>query len=682
MYNYAGIEVLTVLEDLTPLRPTRTYFPTTSPPIELSVGEMVMVRVVINRDVDFEDGQFFIFNSKLFHSPTQPKTPLVDGVGWLFELKDDGGSIVADAKWLGDIRTKNFSITNINVLRATISFNYTFYCTMDVPFWGGSVSTLNSERFTKTVYGGEDSYNNSYASAYTRTESNIEICFFECDRVGRFLGGLTDYIARDSTNPTSESLLIPCGLKWYDEKLGGGSGWVSSTIKESDYLSSLEVDSGGITNRVELSYKPFPAKSNFLDSNFDVSKNTLAFGGDNDVRVIISTPTSSSTNTNVLTRLLREGDINEDTDFIEATGGATANIPQSQPLPGSINEFFSTPSSWNGGGDLAAEFKLNGNAFDVSKNYRMGVLLVDTVADKSSSHQSPTLGIGSLVGAFVDITGVIETYNNQYIDVNDLLVSSFERYKIKLEIDANTWTNGGAVGFADQLNTIQLISNIGTQTIITPTSSSSSLNFQTGQSSGLYNIEVSESGGIYTIEAEARAMFGGLSGQTVTHTWGLNFNVPSFPTNEEITFFFPQIIRIKQEEQPLIRLQTLSFLDYNNFLAGVRTPISVVCNDDEFVVVEVTKTGLPNMNLQALFMPNTPFNQNYSQLNLTGIEEEEIYSSPYLPQLTSNNLEVLNGDFTDSTPLPLDPDKAYFLVNLKNLTPNQVYSVGVICIDI
>ena len=98
------------------------------------------------------------------------------------------------------------------------------------------------------------------------------------------MGGATDYICRDTTNPSQDSFLIPCGLKWYDEKLGGGSGWVNPTTKESDYLKTIEVDSGGATNRVELNFKPFPFKSNFLDSNFDVKDNVLAFGGDNEVR--------------------------------------------------------------------------------------------------------------------------------------------------------------------------------------------------------------------------------------------------------------------------------------------------------------------------------------------------------------------------------------------------------------
>ncbi len=684
MYRYTNIDVLTVLEDSTPLRSTRNYLPTSSPAIELSVGEVVMVRVTIEKDTNFLSGQFFNFNSVLFQSPSNPPTPLSEGVGWLIYCKDNGvGGLVGGVKWLGDISNKNYELSSISVVGTTLSFNYKFYCTTDIPFWGGSVSALNSERFTKTIVGGEDSYNNSYSCAYTRNDSNVEITFFECDVEGRFLGGATDYICRDLTNPSQDSFLIPCGLKWYDEKLGGGSGWVNPTTKESDYLKTIEVDSGGATNRVELNFRAFPFKSNFLDSNFQVKDNVLAYGGDNEVRFIISTPSNSSTNTNVLTRLLREGDINEDVDFVEATGGEMANIPQSQPLNTSINKFFGTPSSWSGGGDLAGTLKIDGNAFDVSKVYRMGVLLVDTVADKSSAHQTPTLGVGGLVGVSVGtITGIIETYNNTYTDVNDLSVCSFERHKLKLELDANLWANGGLVGFQDQLKTIQLISNIGTQTIILPTSSSSSYNFQTNQSSGLYNIVVSEVGGVYTIEAEIRAIYGGVSGQVITHTWGLNFIVPSFPQAEEVSVFFPQIIRVKSEPQPTVRLQNLFFLEYDNFLAGVRSPLGVVCKDDGFVVVEVPKNGAPNMNLQALFFANSPSNPTYSQLNLVGIEEEEIYLSANLQQLSSNNLDVLNGDFNDPTPLPLDPDKAYFLVNLNNLTPNQLYTVGVICIDI
>ena len=120
------------------------------------------------------------------------------------------------------------------------------------------------------------------------------------------------------------------------------------------------------------------------------------------------------------------------------------------------------------------------------------------------------------------------------------------------------------------------------------------------------------------------------------------------------------------------RIVGFKLLDYSDFQISVFTYINQLCQDDDKVVIEVEKSGVPDAKLVALFLTSNPNIQPQ-----IGVEEEETFASATtLPITTSVLLEDVEATFIDN--------KAYYVIDLTQLQQLQgsIYYFGALIYNI
>lgn len=674
-YGYTSIELYTIDDSGAQVRPTQTYLPLPAdPPTTLTIGEKVRLAIQVRNDSGtFQDGDVFVFNARLF-ARIFPSTKPPFGFGWRIDIRDIGGGVLDGFPTLvSNIATvtnvdsqKNYSLQNFvfSVGNTFMDFEFDFYVTTDLAAWIGEIVVSNESRFLNSTPQNPNVLNNNSACSYVYSGAFVELFMYEADN-NLDPVPFGDPTVRDTVNnPGLDSFAIPVSTKWYDEKVGGLSNWVTSTTKEDNFLSVFRVSGGGLTNITDISHKDNPFQSTATISNFDVLDNRLIVDGSMDVHIEISSP-SANLYSHVLAILIKVDDVVDSTDFLAAYQSNIALIPKLDAATAWINgEVFGTPSAWNAAANvLTIDYKLDGTKLDPNATYQIITIAIDDATNYSSSHITPQLNPSLYsISLPTSITGKIQTYNNEFVNVNDLSIANFERVRVVIEVDATGYPN-----FATELDQIRLKS-----TLLGQNTETSSYRFATGQTSGVYEIEVVDAAPIYTISAVIRGYYNTAATPLQSfHEWELVFESAGIGGVEEVVIKFEQ--RLKHRRDDTTRLNGFRVLDYDDFQIAVLTEKSFICTDDDRVVIEVEKNGLPNMNLIAMFIPANPTSQPRDS-----VEEEESYASAYLDQLSSGFLDSVDVDFAAQ----LDPNKAYYVLNTSTLQQGTTYYVEALCYDI
>lgn len=688
-YSYTNIDLETIDASGANLRPVKNYIPGPVPSrVDVSMGELLRLSIQIDKSSPgsprFQSGQFFGFNIKLFADQIHDFIPRT-GQGWKIELKQNPLTGLT-ASWSLQTSGREFIDQNININSVTFSAGNTrmtivfdFYVTSDVTNWLGLnniAEQLNLNRWTRSSRAAqdEDDLLNSQASAFKRLQSWIEFAVWESDAglIPLTTQGPTPQnpIVRDPLAPEFETYAIECGVKWYDQNVGATNIWNTTTAKDDNWLKQVTVTAGnlGIITQVDHKGYPFESESVLANFDFDVGDTTTQLvinqkgattAEKNNVQIVIGSPNLADY-TNVEVHLIRVDAGNELFPFTKTYQLVSANIPKLNPGAGIINGPFETPSVWAvAGGDLTIDFVLNGERLQQNATYHMIVVLTkdDGGDDFSSTHITPPLTTSLANINVPTVTGFIETYNNVYgPTINDLSVSNFERVKIGILVDSTTY----GPNFVNELSQVRLRSILLGQNAVV-----SGSKFPSGPSTGSPQIEIVDlGGGIYEISATLRSYYAVVGTNQSFHTWELEFTPQGFNQPDVWVGKFEQILRHRPND--LTRLPNIRILDASVFPGSLVEKFFICENIDEQVVIEVEKNGLPNANLIAMLLQSPPVQSDPT--NLPAIEEAENYAGN-LPQLTSLSIPQVDAQFATQ----LDPDKAYFTVNVADLTSQKVF---------
>ena len=572
-YTYLGATLYTIDDSGIQIRPTKTYLPTpASPQSTVSVGEKLRLTLQIRKSPGaFIGGEIFVFNARLFGDPSQNPTPPLLGNGWRIDITDNGG-LVGVSTLVTSLSTtannnpqQNLSLQNISFISTNtiMVFDFEFLVTIDIAEWIGAVVVNNGSRLTRTTIQNPNELNNNSASSFSRVDSIVELFFYEADNQ---LNPITfaDPIARTLADPQLDTFSIPISTKYYDDKVGGGSNWVTSTTKDDNFLEVVEVSGGNITNSVGVSHKSNPFKSSAVLANFDIADNKLVRDVSMDVHIEINSPEPLNSYTHIIATLIRVDNVVDSVDFLTAYQSNIALIPKLDATTTWINgEAFGTPSSWGvAAGVLSIDFKLDGTKLDPTGTYQIVILTVENNEDYSSSHITPPLDPKlAPIQLPTSIVGVIETYNNQFTNINDVSIANFERVKLRLEVDATAYPN-----FATELSSIKVFSILPGQL-----GEISSFRYPIGPGSGPLQIVVGGAYPNFTFEVDIRGCYNpsSITPLESLHQWELVFEVNGIFGVEEVSIKFLQLLKHRGDD--IVRIDGFRILDYADFQIGTLT---------------------------------------------------------------------------------------------------------------
>ncbi len=691
-YKYTVVQLESINPSGANIRPVKDFLPVapaTTP--EFSIGELVRLNMTIDSTVPnskFRADEQFCFNIRLFSTPEEIHHFIPQSKGWLIKIRQAAGGIVAD--WNLKTGGREPVDTNLSINSVTFSANertlfieFDFFITQDLMEWVGFQTIINSQRWLQNQrLALNDELDNSTESAFKRLESYIEIAFFQCDSnlLPFTLTGPAphDPIVRDTTagQEQYETFAIKIGLKWYDQIVGAQNDWKSTTEKDDNWLISIDINAGNWTTPItQVTHKGYDFNFENTLRNFDFDQNGVSTTemvinntGDttaekNNVTIVIGSPNLADYS-RVIVQLIKVDEDNDGISFPLSYQLVAADIPKLFPGVSVLSGAIETPSAWAViGSDLILDFILNGEKLEAGADYQIMVLLYknDGGDDFSSVHISPKLGVSIANVGLPTVEGFIDTYNNSHgPNINDVSIASFERIKLRLVVDSNPYN---PVTFLTDLQGIRLTSTILGETVADISSSTFPAGLPTANPR---IITVTDLGaGIWEFACEFRGYFADTVTRRSFHKWVLVFN-PSQANQPSFTARFEQ--RLTHRPQDTVRLPSMRLLEFGVFPGTLIEKFFICENLDEKIVIEVTKNGLPNANLIAMILNDTPTLQPPGVI--PSVDEEESYASAFLPTLTSPNIEAVDAEFTTQ----LDPDKAYFIVDVDFLTTNKFFN--------
>jgi hypothetical protein len=667
-YTYTIIDLESIDETGANIRPVKSYIPVTPPRTSISIGEKLRLTLqVTTAPKKFKSDQLFCLNLRLFSSPNDLPSFVPAGFGWLIKLTADASGLVASWNIVGNEANRNFTINSVTItgIERFLNIEMDFFVTADLHDWAVKEFINNNKRLLRNSFRSPFDLFNTQASCFNRVDSYIEIAVFECNSSLQPFSVITpfpnDPIVRNSAATQFETFAINVSTKWYDENEGASNDWISTTDKKENFLQSININAGLLLDTTDIAHRGYPfyyrdTMRNLLfnsgNTQMVVNVAGASVANKNNVNIVIDTPNLPDFSTLIM-YLIRIDKENDAVDFTDSYLLDAATIPKLFPGAGTINGgAFETPSAFSVAGGLTTiDFILNGRFLDAGGEYHLIALLYDSATDFSSAHISPPLSASlAQINPLPTITGVISTYKQDHTNVNDLSVTNFERVKLRIEVDGNTY---GLTAFQNELRQVRLKS-----TLLGQNTTQSTTNFQaflaTGNTSGVGNPEIDIidlGGGIWAFEVTLRSYYAATVILQSFHTWELVFELTGFNQPEEVVLKFEQ--RLKHRPVDTTRLPAMRILDHPSFPTLVEKKF--ICTSDERVIIETTKNGAPDANQIAILLTQNPANSLNSSVNNQDVIEEEAYVGN-LPLLTSVIIEAVDPLFSSQ----LDPDKAYW----------------------
>jgi len=640
---------------------------------QIAFGEYLRLRVTVTRSSGvFAVGQRFVFNPCLFGAAAFV-APLVIGAGWVIDINDyTGAGVFARQLALGNTAAEttqqNTKLAVARVSDTVMQVDLFFYATQDIFGYMSNIPRSNRQTLQAAAIG-QDVLDNVAVSAYRRPLSYLEFLMYEADaNLQPSTVTYPDPYVRNAGATTNKQNSYAVVCKFVDNTFGATSAWVGVNLNTNS-LTSL-TSFVGTLKFGGFSRKPSPYLSNKVDTNFAEQENQLVIGQNNKITLEIAAP--EQTPSKIVARLFRVDDANLAgvQPFFVEYDIKTADVPAADATayPNAIDTdaVFSTPASYTVANPSVIQFSIDGNYLAADANYRIWIGLYNSGARFVSSHITRALRAGSSRAVGFTITGNTQTLDYQYPNSNDVTISQYERFRSLITLQGATYAAPlGVTDFLAQLVTVTAEINDGTNIL-----GQAAYDFQAGQSISTPEMLLTIAGTNYTFGFDFRAP----SDTAVPVATPLSvvfvstFRVPlANGSFDFVSYTFAQTIRRYAENT--VRIASLRFLDYAQFVLGNIVPIDTFCDDTTKYIVETELDAVPaDATLQALVMYGAP-NQSES------VFEEEASAGIYLPQFTAPQISNVSATF--------GVDKlAYFTLDISRFPSNAILaSVGVVVVD-
>ena len=651
----------------------------------IAFGELCQVVYTITHTsaaAKFTVGRSFVFNPCLF-AATQYSVPLIFAEGYLLEVGGVAGALTVAVRTIGftanSVSNQNLTLSaTIAATDKTMTITHTFYATADVKSYLGQNYVGNQIKLQNSDVGTAQ-FSVAGSNIYSLNDCYLEAMMYEADTTTfqpRNVGGLyADPYVRDTTNPSRKQLSRLFKGKFFDNEVGNIQAFTSAPLTfDYNQLTGFKIaDQATLNVLYQVSRKVSPYIDAFIDNNFNV--------------IAGNSPSIQVNTLNNISFSIQEGSVlpfvcnAAALTLIDCTATnfnntqlftleykldrAKITVSNPTPAPNWLNggtSVFGTPTTFSTGASTVVSCVVDGSKLIANHQYRFLIQIYDSAAKIISTHVSPAFIVADLEETLRPvITGNIETLNDAW-NGNQVTLAPYERVKMSINCDATAYPN-----FTTDLQKVKLTSVYGDGTTVVST-----YDFGTGIATGLPLIAYTNAAPNHLFECEFRPYcYGLLAAHNSTHTWELK-SLRTMSNGSQFTDLTSFEQRLTVSALDAARIVNLKLLDYSDFQVAVFTYINQLCQDDDKVVVEVEKSGIPDAKLVALFLTSNPNIQPQ-----IGVEEEETFASATtLPITTSVFLEDVEATFID--------DKAYYVIDLTQLQQLQgsIYYFGALIYNI
>lgn len=639
-------------------------------------GELMNLRIEFQNTRNFQVGQKFLFNPCFFAAAAYtPSLPIQRG--WVLEILSTAGSWsfstpISLGGFVPEYLERNYRISLSRINNRKLAIQFDFYATQDLFRYMQGVGVTNRELLQTSGIGQgitELSQPNVYSNPAFLEFLLVEV---NANLIPAAANPATDPYVRSPLNPTQKQFSRAVLGRFIDNDTLNSQAY-SGTALIKNNLTSVTVDANSITKITEFSRQPFPVLSPINDTNLPATivdgeaNDRLMLDAQNEVTMTFACPVLLPNR--VIVHLLRVDDtaLLGAQNFVDEYEVELAEIPASNatPFPNFINASrISTPASYTiVGTAVTVKFIVDGSQLTPNAEYRIWAGLYNTAGRFVSSHLSPSMRANLKAPPTLTITGANRSYNAVFSG-NDTVMTTLARHSPILVLDSSTYTG---VNFLNELKRVSFEVDYGGQII-----AQGEYDFQAQNSTSTPQILLQVSGAFYSFSFVDRLPFNDTgSNTTLVITWKIDLEYTEVTGSlQPLQYPFKQFIRVRSLN--VSRITAVEFLDYTDWLASIETPVLQLCDDNNFVVVKVTKSGAPDANLIALAIIGAPQNST----NPPTIYEAESWVSPVLmPQLTTQVIPTVEASFGD--------DFAYFVVDTRYLPANNLFNaVGAIIYDI
>jgi hypothetical protein len=638
-------------------------------------GELMNLRIEFTRANNFVNGQRFLF-SPCFFAPRQYAPSLPSQRGWVIEIVNAGTGVYATSLNLGgfvpEYLERNSRITVTRISNQRIRIDFEFYAVQDLFRYLQGVGLTNRE-LLQTSGIGQQITELAQPNVYSQN-SFLEFLLVEVNAnlIPTPTNPSNDPYARSPLNPSEKSFSRAVQGRFIDNDRLNSQAYSGTNLIKNN-LRSASVDAGGITKIADFTRLAFPVLSPINDANLPAeivdgeSKDRLMLSVPNEVQMVFNCPVQVPNR--VLVHLLRVDDaaLVGAQNFVQEYEIGIAEIPASSvtPFPNFINgSRVSTPASYViAGTTVTVKFFIDGSQLTPNAEYRVWAGLYDSASRFVSSHLTPPMRANLKAPPTLTITGSNRSYRAAFSG-NDTVMTTLARHSPVLVLDSSTYTG---VSFATELKTVSFVCSYGGQIV-----AQGEYDFQAQSSTSTPQISLQVLGALRVFSFVDRLPFNNTgSNQTLTITWKIDFEYTEITGSlQQLQYQFQQLVRVRTLN--VSRITAVTFLDYTDWLASIETPVLQLCDDNNFVVVKVTKSGAPNANLIALVLIGAAQNSTSPPT----IYEAESFPSPVLlPQLSTPIIPTVEATFGDNF--------AFFVVDTRYLPANNLFNaVGAIIYDI
>lgn len=648
--------------------------------LSLAIGEYVELILEIDTTGNYFNGQTFYINFALFRA--QQRTSLANfGTGWRVDITEPiMGTLVPTVTLVGGNPLNfNYNFKSGSVLFSASRMQLVFgiFITNDTRDWIGNSINNNTARWLLPFVGTNTLTQNAGNSAYRNTTgvSFFEIYAYETTNGTNPSSAFPDPFVRMPLNPTVKQISKGVNLKWYDTHHNNAQSWTSPTTPAYNWIDSIIIKYDPAPTApiiANIKRAKYPTLTDTIDLNFEPNSpsfpRSLSYTGANYVTVNLSLGTvlSPANIDRVTARLIRTDNIPNNADFYTALETAERDIPilNATPAPNWLNgTAFGTPTAVvYGSPTTTIDFLIDGTKLQYKARYRLVLMVYDTTADFISTHISPEVTADFIQPATIGApdTNLI-TYNTQHINSNDVTLSVFERFELRMGLDKTAYTGGV---FDNELALVEL-EEIQNNNVLNRWSYSFLPNANNLNSRLAVNTN-SITDLIMEFEQRAGYSLPLIFALTVfTYRWKFTFNQLTANGTQSNTYQMDMLIRVKPID--LTRINGITFLDAADFDISIETPIAYICNTKTEVVVKIEKNGAPNANLISLMLqnilPNPPVYENAAYSSPTGLSN---INSPIMQQV-----ETTFGD-----------NFAYYRIDLNQIRGNNNILAGALIYDI
>lgn len=639
-------------------------------------GECMNLRIEFTRTGNFVAGQRFLFNP-CFFAPQQYTPSLPNQRGWVIEiLSMGGGGSFLNSLNLGgfvpEFLERNYRMTVSRITNQRIRIDFEFYAVQDLFRYLQGTGLANRE-LLQTSGIGQQITELAQPNVYSQN-SFLEFLLVEVNAnlIPTATSPDTDPYVRSPLNPTQKQFSRAIQGRFIDNDTLNSQSY-SGTALTKNHLKSVVIDAGGVTKVSSFQRLAFPVLSPINDANLPPeivdgeSKDRLMLSVQNEVQLVFECPVLVPNR--VLVHLLRVDDtaLVDAQNFVQEYEIGIAEIPVSSatPFPNFINSTrISTPASFSiSGTTVTVEFILDGSQLTPNAEYRIWTGLYNSAGRFVSSHLTPAMRANLKAPPSITMTGANRSYKAAFPG-NDTVMTTLARHSPLLVLDSSTYTG---VSFATELKTVSFSCEYGGQIV-----AQGEYDFQAQSSTSTPQISLQVLGTLYSFSFVDRLPFNDTGiNQRLEITWKIDFEYTEITGSlQQLQYQFQQLVRVRTLN--VSRITAVEFLDYTDWLASIETPVLQLCDDNNFVVVKVTKSGAPDANLIALVLLGAPQNSTSPPT----IYEAESWVSPVLmPQLTTPIIPTVEAVFGDNF--------AYFVVDTRYLPANNLFNaVGAIIYDI